>query len=98
MDGRRRVGQRADVTVDTYGRTLRGEVESLSGGTGARFSLLPPDNATGNFVKIAQRIPVRIALDDAVPRGAVLRAGQSVEVTVHVDERPPRQGAQAAAR
>jgi membrane fusion protein, multidrug efflux system len=78
-----RLGQRADVDVDTYGRTLRGKVESLSGGTGARFSLLPPDNATGNFVKIAQRIPVRIALD-GVPAGMTLRAGQSVNVTVHV--------------
>jgi len=79
------VGQRADLDVDTYGRTLRGTVESLAGGTGARFSLLPPDNATGNFVKVAQRIPVRIALD-GVPAGMTLRAGQSVNVTVHVRE------------
>ena len=79
------VGQRADVDVDTYGRTLRGTVESLSGGTGARFSLLPPDNASGNFVKVAQRIPVRIALD-GVPAGMTLRAGQSVNVTIHVRE------------
>jgi membrane fusion protein, multidrug efflux system len=79
------IGQRADVDVDTYGRTLRGKVESLSGGTGARFSLLPPDNATGNFVKVAQRIPVRVALEE-VPPGLTLRAGQSVEVTVHVAE------------
>jgi membrane fusion protein (multidrug efflux system) len=79
-----RPGQVADVEVDTYGRTLRGKVESLSGGTGARFSLLPPENATGNFVKVAQRIPVRIALD-AVPDDVSLRAGQSVVVTVHLD-------------
>ena len=78
-------GQPADVDVDTYGKTLHGKVESLSGGTGARFSLLPPDNATGNFVKVAQRIPVRIALD-AVPSSMVLRAGQSVVVTVHVNK------------
>lgn len=78
-------GQPADVAVDTYGRTLHGKVESLSGGTGARFSLFPPDNATGNFVKVAQRIPVRIALD-SVPSGMVLRAGQSVVVTVHVNQ------------
>jgi membrane fusion protein, multidrug efflux system len=83
--GKMRTGQRADVAVDTYGRTLRGKVESLSAGTGARFSLFPPENATGNFVKVAQRIPVRIALDDAPP-GLPLRAGQSVEVTVHVTE------------
>jgi membrane fusion protein, multidrug efflux system len=78
-------GQRADVSVDGTGKTLTGKIESLAGGTGARFSLLPPDNATGNFVKITQRIPVRIALD-SVPSGLVLRAGQSVEVTVHVSE------------
>lgn len=80
---RMHLGQLADVDVDTYRRTLHGKVESLSAGTGARFSLLPPDNATGNFVKIAQRIPVRIALD-GVPPGMTLRAGQSVNVTVHV--------------
>ena len=83
--GKMHPGQAADVEVDTYGRTLRGKVESLSGGTGARFSLLPPDNASGNFVKVAQRIPVRIALD-AVPSTMVLRAGQSVVVTVHVNQ------------
>ncbi len=83
--GRMRPGQRADVSVDTYGRTLHGRVESVSAGTGARFSLLPPENATGNFVKVAQRIPVRIAIDEA-PADMPLRAGQSVEVTVHVTE------------
>ena len=81
--GKMHPGQEADVDVDTYGKTLHGKVESLSGGTGARFSLLPPDNASGNFVKVAQRIPVRIALE-GVPTGIVLRAGQSVVVTVHV--------------
>ncbi|MGO8969394.1 MAG: HlyD family secretion protein [Myxococcaceae bacterium] len=78
-------GQRADVSIDGTGKTLSGKVESLAGGTGSRFSLLPPDNATGNFVKITQRIPVRIALD-SVPAGLDLRAGQSVEATVHVNE------------
>lgn len=82
---RMRAGQTADVKVDTYGRTIRGKVESVSGGTGARFSLVPPENATGNFVKVTQRIPVRVALD-GVPAGMVLRAGQSVVVTVHVRE------------
>ncbi len=81
--GRMRPGQPTDVQVDTYGRTIRGRVESVSAGTGARFSLVPPENATGNFVKVTQRIPVRVALD-GVPAGMVLRAGQSVEVTVHV--------------
>jgi membrane fusion protein (multidrug efflux system) len=83
--GKMHPGQPADVAIDTYGKTVQGKVESLSGGTGARFSLFPPDNATGNFVKVAQRIPVRIALD-AVPSGMVLRAGQSVVVTVHVNK------------
>ncbi|HZJ52933.1 MAG TPA: HlyD family secretion protein [Myxococcaceae bacterium] len=83
--GKMHPGQPADVGVDSYGRTLQGKVESLSGGTGARFSLFPPDNATGNFVKVSQRIPVRITLD-AVPSGMVLRAGQSLVVTVHVNQ------------
>lgn len=83
--GRMHPGQPANVKVDTYGDTIQGTVESISGGTGARFSLLPPENATGNFVKVTQRIPVRIALD-YVPRSMVLRAGQSVLVTVHVAE------------
>ena len=83
--GKMHPGQRVDMSVDGYRGTLTGKVESLSGGTGARFSLLPPDNATGNFVKVTQRIPVRIALD-SVPSGMVLRAGQSVEATVHVNE------------
>jgi len=83
--GKMHPGQPADVDVDTYGKSLHGKVESLSGGTGARFSLFPPDNATGNFVKVAQRVPVRIALD-SVPQGMVLRAGQSVVVTVHVNQ------------
>jgi membrane fusion protein (multidrug efflux system) len=82
---RMRLGQRADVDVDTYGRTIGGKVESLSSGTGARFSLLPPENATGNYVKVAQRVPVRIALDE-IPPGMTLRAGQSVNVTVHLSE------------
>ena len=83
--GKMRPGQPADVEVDTYGKTLHGKVESLSSGTGARFSLFPPDNATGNFVKVAQRVPVRIVLDGA-PSTMVLRAGQSVVVTVHVNQ------------
>lgn len=78
-------GQPAEVSVDGVGKKLYGKVESLAGGTGARFSLLPPDNATGNFVKITQRIPVRITID-SVPSGVVLRAGQSVEATVHINE------------
>jgi membrane fusion protein (multidrug efflux system) len=60
---------------------LHGEVESFSGATGARFSLLPPDNATGNFTKVVQRVPVRIRLHD-VPQSVLLRPGMSVELSV----------------
>jgi membrane fusion protein (multidrug efflux system) len=77
-----RPGQRVDIDIDAYGRkTLHGVVESISGGTGARFALLPPDNASGNFVKVVERVPVRIAWDGTpdVP----LRAGLSANVTVH---------------
>jgi membrane fusion protein (multidrug efflux system) len=81
--GAMRPGQRVDVDLDAYGgKTLRGTVESLSGGTGARFSLLPPDNASGNFVKVVERVPVRIAWVDP-PQGLALRAGLSATVTVH---------------
>jgi membrane fusion protein (multidrug efflux system) len=83
--GKMHPGQAADVDVDTYGKSIHGKVESLSAGTGARFSLFPPDNATGNFVKVAQRVPVRIVLD-SIPEGMRLRAGQSVVVTVHVNQ------------
>jgi membrane fusion protein (multidrug efflux system) len=71
------------VTVDAYkGTEFRGHVESLSPATGAKFSLLPPDNATGNFTKVVQRIPVRIRLD--TPQSAVhpLRPGMSVVATI----------------
>jgi membrane fusion protein (multidrug efflux system) len=76
-----RAGQSATVRLDTYGRReFRGHVDSIAGGTGARFALLPPDNATGNFVKVVQRIPVLIRLDG--PPGVDLRPGMSADVTV----------------
>jgi membrane fusion protein, multidrug efflux system len=76
--------QPAAIKIDTFpGQALTGHVESISAGTGARFALLPPDNATGNFVKVTQRIPVRIKIDDQ--RGLVLRPGMSANVTVRVD-------------
>jgi membrane fusion protein (multidrug efflux system) len=82
--GRMQPGQHAEVAVDAFGgHSLAGEVESLSGGTGARFSLLPPDNASGNFVKVVQRIPVRIKLRN-LPKDVELRAGMSTDVTVTV--------------
>lgn len=79
-------GQPVTITVDTYpGRRWQGRVESISQATGAEFAVLPPQNATGNWVKIVQRIPVRIAVADAEPaEGAapLLRAGMSAEVEV----------------
>jgi membrane fusion protein, multidrug efflux system len=79
-----RPGQQADVEIDAFpGRALDGVVESLSGGTGARFSLIPPDNASGNFVKVVERVPVRIAWAKPPPPDMALRAGLSAYVTVH---------------
>ena len=76
-------GDSAEVTVDAYkGLHFRGHVESLSPATGARFSLLPPDNATGNFTKVVQRIPVRIRLDGAMDPTHPLRPGMSVVATI----------------
>ncbi|MGZ3425570.1 MAG: HlyD family secretion protein [Polyangia bacterium] len=83
--GKMKPGQRVDLKVDAYpGKKLEGKVESLSGGTGSSFSLLPADNASGNFVKVVQRVPVRIAWTQQpnVP----LRAGLSVDVVVHVGD------------
>ncbi len=77
-------GQEVDIKIDMYpGQTFKGSVESLSGGTGTAFSLLPPQNATGNWVKIAQRVPVRIKL---APTDAdhPLRIGATATVTVHL--------------
>jgi membrane fusion protein (multidrug efflux system) len=80
--GHIRPGQRVQVRLDAFpGLSLTGQVESLSGGTGASFSLLPPDNASGNFVKVVQRVPVRISWKDP-PRDLPLQAGLSAEVTV----------------
>ena len=79
-------GQPVTITVDALGRRkFKGKVESLSGGTGARFSLLPPDNASGNFVKVVQRVAVRIAFLE-LPKDAQLAAGLSADVTVDVTD------------
>src|SRR3989441_3761127 len=76
-------GDPVDFTVDAYGgRHFSGHVESLAPATGARFSLLPPDNATGNFTKVVQRIPVRIRLDGKNDPGRPLRPGMSANVTI----------------
>lgn len=82
--GRIRAGQRAEVKLDAYsGRTFAGTVESKSSGTGARFALLPPDNASGNFVKVVQRVPVRVRW--SAPPNVSLQAGLSADVTVYVE-------------
>jgi membrane fusion protein (multidrug efflux system) len=81
------VGQHAEFKVDTFpGVTLHGHVTSWSPGTGSQFALLPSDNATGNFTKVVQRIPVKLAIDDDGRLGLRLRPGMSVEVTIHTDE------------
>jgi membrane fusion protein, multidrug efflux system len=80
-----RPGQRAKVRVDAYGgREYEGRVQSIAGATGARFSLLPPENATGNFVKVVQRVPVKIVLEGGQDRDQPLRPGMSVDATVFV--------------
>jgi len=73
-----RVGQRAEIHVDSTGQTLKGHVDSIAGATGPVFSLLPPENATGNYVKIVQRIPVKIVLDAGENKDRQLRPGMNV--------------------
>jgi membrane fusion protein, multidrug efflux system len=77
-----RVGQRAEIDVDSNGRAYKGHVDSIAGATGPVFSVLPPENATGNYVKIVQRIPVKIILDQGENRDRQLRPGMSVEPKV----------------
>jgi membrane fusion protein (multidrug efflux system) len=80
-----RAGQRATITVDAYGKEYKGKVDSIAGATGARFSLLPPENATGNFVKVVQRVPVKIVLDPGQDPEHLLRPGMSVTPTVFLN-------------
>ena len=78
-----RPGQRVQLTVDSYpGKEFSGKVDSIMAGTGVSFSLFPAENATGNYVKVVQRIPVKIVLDEGTDRDHVLRVGMSVEPTV----------------
>jgi membrane fusion protein (multidrug efflux system) len=81
---RMRPGQRATVHVDAIDRDYQGTVASFAGATGSRYSLLPPENASGNYVKVVQRIPVRITLDPGQPEMERLRPGMSVEPKVRV--------------
>jgi membrane fusion protein, multidrug efflux system len=77
-----RPGQKAYVHVDTYGETFPGHLDSIAGATGAMLSLLPPENATGNYVKVVQRIPVKIVLDPIPQEKAILRPGMNVDATI----------------
>jgi membrane fusion protein (multidrug efflux system) len=77
-----RPGQRVTIAVDAYSREYKGRVDSIAGASGARFSLLPPENATGNYVKVVQRVPVKIVLDPGENQDHLLRVGMSVEPKV----------------
>ena len=82
-------GQPVSISVDSFpGQTIAGTVDSLAPGTGAQFALLPPENATGNFTKIVQRVPVKILLDPKNPLTSRLRPGLSVTATVDTHDRP----------
>ncbi|MGC1416847.1 MAG: HlyD family secretion protein [Candidatus Acidiferrum sp.] len=79
-----RVGQKAEIHVDSTGQTFKGHVDSIAGATGPLFSLLPPENATGNYVKIVQRIPVKIVLEPGENREHQLRPGMNVVPDVYL--------------
>jgi len=93
------VGQRAEIRVDSFpGRVMKGHVDSFSPGSGAVFALLPPDNATGNFTKVVQRIPVKILIDDPDGLRDLLRPGMSVEARIDAHAAlPPRSQGRAPA-
>ena len=79
-------GQKVTIKVDSYsGRKFYGKVESIMAGTGAVFSLFPPENATGNYVKVVQRVPVKIVLDPGTDPDKLLRVGMSVEPVILVE-------------
>jgi membrane fusion protein (multidrug efflux system) len=85
-----RTGQKARATVDAFpGKVLHGYVDSWSPASGAEFALLPPDNATGNFTKVVQRIPVKIVLDPDPSLADLLRPGMSVIATIDTNSKPP---------
>jgi membrane fusion protein (multidrug efflux system) len=91
-----RLGQPARVTVDAFpDLKLTGHVDSWSPGTGSTFALLPPDNATGNFTKVVQRVPVKIVLDNNPSLGALVRPGMSVEATIDTGAGPVQSGGTA---
>ena len=81
---RMKPGQEAEIKVDMNGIVLKGHLDSIAGSTGSRMSLLPPENAVGNFVKVVQRIPVKIRIDEEEAKKVILRPGMNVEATVIV--------------
>jgi membrane fusion protein (multidrug efflux system) len=84
-----KIGQYAEITVDTFpGVVVSGRVDSISPASGSQFTLLPPDNATGNFTKVVQRIPVKVILDPSHPLDGRLRPGMSVIATIRTDTSP----------
>ena len=80
-----RPGQPVEIKVDANGRSYKGRVDSIAGSSGARLSLLPPENATGNYVKVVQRVPVKIVLEPGENKDHYLRIGMSVEPKVYLD-------------
>ena len=87
-------GDPVDIVVDTYSKkAVKGHVDSIAPASGQEFALLPPDNATGNFTKIVQRIPVKIAIDPGDPLRGDLRPGMSVTATVDTKAAAPNTGA-----
>jgi membrane fusion protein (multidrug efflux system) len=82
-----RIGEPADLESDLYGGHVKyhGKVVGLSGGTGSSFAIIPAQNATGNWIKVVQRVPVRIALDPAELHDHPLRVGLSMKATIHTD-------------
>jgi membrane fusion protein (multidrug efflux system) len=81
---RMKVGQKSEIHADSSGKTFKGHVDSIAGATGPIFSLLPPENATGNYVKIVQRIPVKIVLDPGENQDHQLRPGMNVVPNVYL--------------
>jgi len=79
-----KVGQKAEIHVDSSGKTFKGHVDSIAGATGPLFSLLPPENATGNYVKIVQRVPVKIVLEAGENKDLQLRPGMNVVPDVYL--------------
>ena len=79
-----RIGQPVSIEVDANGRTYNGKVERIAGASGAKFSLLPPENATGNYVRVVQRVPVRISIDPGQNQDHALRPGISASPKVQI--------------